>query len=454
MASYDLMGSYLVAEALAEVPSGAVHRAVATAGGSFERHVLLATFSDELRKAGLASRWAEAGRVAERLEGARGFGANYRLEPEEPFHLCCDYVPGRTLAQVLARAKREQLPLGVDQALTVVQGLAQALLQLHRQQLHHGALTPHSLWISYEGSTLLLDAPMGAILDDLSNRAPALRTALAPYRRDGRGTVLQRDLYALGAILYEMLTLEPLPALRDLPKALERPELKQTLDGTEIPGEVVAFLKLLLAGDPPTAEGFEAALERVLYSGDNNPTTFNIAFLMHTLFPAESRTDAESVQREQISSFAQYLPAGSGQPVLAPEKAPRRAGVFFLVAGVVVAVAVLAGVLTSAFHQGGRQQQVEQNIKTLQDQLAQLEREKAANDAKLADIARRETAQKALVAMFGKQATEGGTEQIREAARKDLAAANQKTRELAEERAEAMYYQKQLQKRQEAAKAK
>ena len=64
--------------------------------------------------------------------------------------------------------------------------------------------------MSYEGATQILDAPVGAVLQALLPKAPALKAALAPYRAAAPASPFQQDLFALGAILYEMLTLEPL----------------------------------------------------------------------------------------------------------------------------------------------------------------------------------------------------------------------------------------------------
>ena len=80
MGTYTRVGSYLLASELASDPFGAIHRAVVIAGSSFDRHVLIRTYSEELFQAGLSTRLAEAGRVVPLLGGARIFGTGYRIE--------------------------------------------------------------------------------------------------------------------------------------------------------------------------------------------------------------------------------------------------------------------------------------------------------------------------------------------------------------------------------------
>jgi hypothetical protein len=379
----------------------------------------------------VASRWPQVQEAATQLNGARGFGTGYRIEPDQPAHLACDYAPGRTLAQVLERARAERVPLGIDQALAVLQGVAQALLALHGKNLHHGALSPHSVWISYEGAPLLLDAPFAAILPSLLAKAPALKAALAPYQAP-QATEFQRDLFALGALLYELLTLDPLPAAPGIPGALAQATLKAAQEEAALPEALLALLKRLLMVTQPfaTAAEFNGTLERALYEGDYSPTTFSLAFLMQTLFRPEQEADALAVKADQGASFA----AAPEAPVSPKAKGANRGLLYLSLGGVVVAA--LFGGLYAKIQQDNRLHQMEQ--RSLQSRLETLQKEKEANDARLADLAKQEEAQKTLEDLFGKQAEQAPTAGARATAQKDLEAARQKTKDLAKQRADAL----------------
>ena len=433
MPSYPRLGSFLLTGELAAVPSGRIHRALTAVGNAFERHYLLWAFSDEVR-AGVASRWPEAQQAAALCEGSRGFGVNYRLEADLPAHLACEYAPGRTLAQVLDRIREEQLPLGIDHALSILQSVAQAILALHGKGLRHGTLSPHSVWISHEGATLLLDAPFAAILQALLPQAPGLKAALAPYQGP-EAPPFQQDLFALGALLYELLTLEQLPAGPAIPEALAQATLKAAQEEGGLPEELLALLKRLLRVGQPfaTAAEFNGTLERVLYDGDYSPTTFSVAFLMHTLFREANEAEAQAVKAEQGASYAP-LPAGAGAPDPRPAKGSSRTPLYLIAGGVVVAA--LFGAMYAKIQQDDRQHQVEQ--RSLQARLEAFQREKEANDARLADLAKQEEAQKTLEELFGKQAEGAATAEARASAKRDLEAAQQKTQELARQRAEAL----------------
>ena len=57
---------------------------------------------------------------------------------------------------MLDKAKDEQIPIGVDHALTVLQSMAQAVTLMHEKNVHH-IPPPHSVWVGYEGATQILD---------------------------------------------------------------------------------------------------------------------------------------------------------------------------------------------------------------------------------------------------------------------------------------------------------
>ena len=432
MASYNRLGAFLQADMLAAVPYGKIHRAISISGSAFERHHLLYTFSDEV-EAGLSAQGPDIERAAAQLAASRGFGGNYRFEARRPATLSCDYVPGRTLAQVLEKTREEQVPLGVDHALTVLQNVAQGIIQMHDKDVQHGALSPHSIWVSYEGSTQILDAPAGAVLQALLPKAPVLKAAIEPYRCAAGPTPFQRDLYALGAIFYELLTLEPPPAAAAIPEALGRATLKAAQEDGGIPEDILNLLKrLLLVGQPFTsAAEFNGSLERVLYDGEYSPTTFNMAFLMHTLFREENEADALAIKADQSANYAQHLPR-------AAEAAPKAKGssrTVYAVLGAAVVAALLGGLYYQS-SQNNRQHALE--LQSVQAKLAAFQKDKEAAEAKLADITKQEEAQKALEEMFGKQAEEATTQEARAAAKKDLEVARQKTKDLARQRADAL----------------
>jgi TonB family protein len=393
MGTYTRLGSYLLASELASDPFGAIHRAAAIVGSSFDHHVLVRTFSEELFQAGLNTRLAEAGRVVPLLGGARIFGLGYRIESGKSPHVAWDYVPGRSLAQLIDKAKQEQIPFGVDHALTVIQGVAQGIVQMQAKGVSHGILSPHSVWVSYEGATQLVDAPYASLIRSLLPKAPAAMKQLAPYLQGTDKDPLQQDLFALGAVLYELLTFERLPVGTDLHGVLDRATLKAAQEEVPFPAEIRALLGRLLLGRQPflTVEGFHGELERVLYEGEYSPTTFNMAFFMHTLFREENDRDAAAMKAEESDNYLAYTAAGesmrSGATRVehmdgADEVQLGKKGSFLLMGGGLVAAVVILGLGYFYFARPKDDPALQKQMVELQLLKTQMEQQKAEVDAK------------------------------------------------------------------------
>ncbi|HTL97555.1 MAG TPA: energy transducer TonB [Holophagaceae bacterium] len=390
MATYTRAGSYLLAAELAKDPFGSLHRGIQTGGTAFDRHLLVRTFSDELFQAGMGTKAAEVEKILPQLGGSRAFGLGYRYEGGKTPLCACDYVPGRSLGQLIEKAQHEQLPFGVDHALSVIQGVAQAVAQMQSKGLAHGLLSPHSIWVSFEGAAQLIDAPYAAAMKSYLPRSTAMQNWLAPYLQMQSGTPLQQDLFGVGAILYELLTFKKLPIGGDLRGVIDGATLKAAQEDGPVPPEIKAFLtRLLVPGNAfTTVESFNAELERVLYDGDYSPTTFNMAFFMHTLFREENERDVAAMKAEQAENYTAYTAAGEAlrsgatrsqhiEGFVEPEKGMNKG----LIIGIGAAVVLLAGVAIYSFAGSQKNAEAQKLLVQLQQQKALLDQEKADLEA-------------------------------------------------------------------------
>ena len=132
--------------------------------------------------------------------------------------LVMEYLDGQTLAQ---RLEKGALPL--DQALTIAIEIADALDKAHRQRIVHRDLKPGNIMLTAAGTKLLdfglaklKPAAEGAAgLTALPTQSAGLTVQgtilgtlqyMAPEQLDGKEADARTDLFAFGAILYEMVT--------------------------------------------------------------------------------------------------------------------------------------------------------------------------------------------------------------------------------------------------------
>src|SRR5215831_20025655 len=138
-------------------------------------------------------------------------------------YMVLEYVDGRSLRKVLDSEK----PLARDKALAIAIQLGEALAYMHGKGVVHRDLKPENVVITPEGQVKILD--FGIALDEAARRitwyglSSTIGTPdyMAPEQIGGRRGDERTDIYALGTILFEMLT-GHLPFLEENPHALMR----------------------------------------------------------------------------------------------------------------------------------------------------------------------------------------------------------------------------------------
>lgn len=119
-----------------------------------------------------------------------------------------EHVPGGNLAE------RMRAPLPRAEALRLFAEAADALAQLHRQQLVHRDVKPANFLLRADGSLVLAD--FGLVVETGTVEAAAGEGALvgtpryvAPEQLQGGPAAPAADVYSLGVLLYEMLVGRP-----------------------------------------------------------------------------------------------------------------------------------------------------------------------------------------------------------------------------------------------------
>lgn len=163
-----------------------------------------------LRQAGDATqsvRLIAEARLAASLQHA-AFVKIYALEEYlESQSIVMELVRGQTLKQVLAQA-----PLGATQALAIIGQIAEAMREAHDSGLVHGDLKPSNVMVEPSGTVRILDFGLASQTDaEITSSLPqgdpqGTIAYMAPERLLGQPLRPASDIYALGVMLYEMLT--------------------------------------------------------------------------------------------------------------------------------------------------------------------------------------------------------------------------------------------------------
>jgi class 3 adenylate cyclase len=171
-------------------------------------------------------------------------------------YLVCQYIAGGDLDQKLASADHHRLP--IDQALGIAVQICGALEHAHKSDIVHRDLKPGNVWLTAEGDAKLGDFGLAVALDRtrITQDGTMVGTAtyMPPEQAVGGQVTPRSDLYALGAMLYEMIAGRP-PFVGDdsvavISQHLNTRPVAPTWHNEEIPPDLEVLVLSLLEKDP------------------------------------------------------------------------------------------------------------------------------------------------------------------------------------------------------------
>ncbi|HEU4759168.1 MAG TPA: protein kinase, partial [Dehalococcoidia bacterium] len=131
-------------------------------------------------------------------------------ESGEPY-IVSQYMAGGDLAGVLDKAEGRRLP--VAQALRVATQVSQGLDHAHSRGIIHRDLKPGNIWLTDDGTAKIGDFGLAVALDrsrlTMAGMMVGTASYMPPEQAMGGETTAASDLYALGCVLYEMITGRP-----------------------------------------------------------------------------------------------------------------------------------------------------------------------------------------------------------------------------------------------------
>ena len=197
-----------------------------------------------------------------------------RGEWDSTYYIAMEYIPGRTLKQVVQDHGALEPTLAADLTIQILKAARFA----HRRGVVHRDLKPQNVLVDEEGRAKVADfgiARAGA--SDMTETGSVMGTAqyLSPEQAQGLPVDLRSDLYSIGVILYELLTgVVPFDAESPVTVALKQvseapvPAIQRN---PAIPPALDAVVMHALRKDPDArfqdADGFIDALDAALAGG-------------------------------------------------------------------------------------------------------------------------------------------------------------------------------------------
>jgi len=186
-------------------------------------------------------------------------------------YLTMEYVEGEDLKAFIRRSGHMTTPKAIDIARQIAEGLSEA----HRLGVVHRDLKPQNVMIDREGLAKIMDFGLARFADNEGVTGPGLMMGtpeyMSPEQVDMKEVDARVDLYALGIILYEMVT-GHVPFKGETPLAVAiKQKNEQARDAREtnplIPESLIDVIAKCLEKDPnrryQTSAELIAALDEV-----------------------------------------------------------------------------------------------------------------------------------------------------------------------------------------------
>jgi serine/threonine-protein kinase len=254
-------------------------------------------------------------------------------------YIALEYLRGKPAIEVLRHAARQgvEVPLGV--AVRIVADAARGLHHAHTAvdtegrplNVVHRDVTPHNLYVCTDGSTKVLDFGIAKAASQLHHtRTGTIKgkfAYLAPEQIKGDSIDHRVDVFALGIVLHELLTLKPLFRGQNDAETLQRVLSMEVFAPERIrrvvpPGLGAVALRALQRDRErrlPSAQALADSIEAVAMAEGIDASPQAVRALLDQLFPNPEDLGEPESQAPRVSpAELTPLPGGIQQPETPP----------------------------------------------------------------------------------------------------------------------------------------
>ena len=126
-------------------------------------------------------------------------------ETDDYEYICMEYVPGRTLSQVL----RERKVFPIEEALPIIEQVLLALESANQEQIVHRDIKPSNIMVLSDGRAKVMDfgiAKLPSFSMTVTGTVLGTPYYMSPEQISGQKVDIRSDLFSVGAVLYEIVT--------------------------------------------------------------------------------------------------------------------------------------------------------------------------------------------------------------------------------------------------------
>jgi eukaryotic-like serine/threonine-protein kinase len=262
---------------------------------------------------------------------------------EDTYFIAMEYVAGRDLRTILERYRRRKEIMPTAQAVFIASKMCEGLDYAHRKKdtrgqdlsIIHRDVSPQNILVSYEGEVKIIDFGIAKATNRSQKTQAGILKGKFGYMspEQVRGMPIDRrsDIFAVGVILYEMLTGEKLFVGESDFSTLEKVRNADVPLPSEFnPNCPVGLEKVVLkalAREPDErylwASDLQEDLMRFLLAGDAIYSSKHLSAFMKEAFAEDMLREAEKMERFSAIERPDQIEA-SGVTAIPPQRAPRK----------------------------------------------------------------------------------------------------------------------------------
>ena len=253
---------------------------------------------------------------------------------EDSYYIAMEYVSGRDVQHLIARLQERGERLPVEHVCRVIAGVCDGLYYAHSRNDYDGTplnivhrdISPQNILVSFAGGVKLVDFGIAKASSQLAQtRAGVLKgkyAYMSPEQVRGAKVDHRSDLFAVGLVMYEMLTgnraFERDSSLKTLKAIVQEKPLNPREVNPEVPMEVVKLLSKALEKNPDrrykTAQEMQIAIEDYLESSPKKSNNVRLSRYMYDLFEEELSSVEGTMVVKGIGEV--IIPASKGLKVV------------------------------------------------------------------------------------------------------------------------------------------
>jgi serine/threonine protein kinase len=250
---------------------------------------------------------------------------------DDSYYIAMEYVSGRNVQHIITKQKEKGGLVPVEHTCRMVAGVCDGLHYAHSRKdydgqplnIVHRDISPQNILVSFAGGVKVVDFGIAKASTQLAQtRAGVLKgkyAYMSPEQVRGQKVDHRSDIFALGLVMYEMLTgrrpFDRESSLKTLKAIVQDKPLNPREINPDIPMDVVKLLSRALEKSPDrrykNAQEMQLALEDYLESSPQKSNNVRLSRYLYDLFDDELNSDSATMVVQGIGEV--IIPTGDSR---------------------------------------------------------------------------------------------------------------------------------------------